>query len=102
TNFIKNPDFLTAPNPNEDWILGSGTFYDASNRCITMNSVTDSSFRGISQWIDIFHPKANFQADFGFVGGGTNPDRQKARFRAQCYDASGNLITTLSKTENLL
>lgn len=65
TNFIKNPDFDQTPNESTDWQLySSATRYDATKKSIVIDTREAMEYTGIAQTIDIYHPRATFQAMF--------------------------------------
>jgi phage minor structural protein len=99
TNFVRNPDFDTGPSSVTDWYMADFTGYDATNKLIFIDCNTTMPFTGVNQFIDVFHPRATFQALFRcYLIGGSTP--KKVRFYLYCFDSSGNQ-TNLSKEEQL-
>jgi phage minor structural protein len=97
TNFVKNPDFDVVPDARNDWVLAMQTRYHASKLVIDCTSTMP--FTGVSQSIDIYHPRATFQALFQtHLIGGSTP--KKVRFYLYNYDKNGNRLADVSIAES--
>jgi phage minor structural protein len=97
TNFIKNPDFDHPPS-EADWNLAIQTRYDATQKIIIIDTTSTMPYTGVNQWIDIYHPRATFQALFQTnLFGGSTP--KNVRFYLYCYDSKGTRLADRSKQE---
>ncbi|MDQ0417929.1 hypothetical protein J2Z48_002113 [Croceifilum oryzae] len=98
TNFVKNPEFLTPPNGSTDWKLYSGVKYDPSANKMSIDCSATMNFIGIDQMLDIYHPKATFQALFRTNSfGGSTP--KSARIVLYNYDRNGQQLESRIQTE---
>ncbi|SDY23427.1 phage minor structural protein, N-terminal region [Thermoactinomyces sp. DSM 45892] len=97
TNFVKNPEFLFQPNGEVDWYLHSGVKYDTSKK-VTVDCSENMNFVGVSQYLDISHEKATFQALFktNQIGGSTP---KRARIVLYNFDENGNQLESRTQVE---
>ena len=90
TNFVKNPTFDLAPSEN-DWTLADGARYNPSTKRIEIDTTSGMNYTGISQYLDVYHPRATIQARYrtNLVGGSTP---KNVRIYIYCWDENGNRL----------
>ncbi|WP_175482532.1 phage tail protein [Thermoflavimicrobium dichotomicum] len=95
TNFIKNPNFDNTPG--EEWIFKEGSRYNSSKKVIELDGSETRDYTGVSQYFDVYHPRATFQALFKInVTIGSTP--AAVRFYFWNYDKDGNRLADKSYT----
>lgn len=97
TNFVKNPVFDMTPDVN-DWTLAGGTKYNPASKIIQIDTTNGMNYTGISQYLDIYHPRATFQARFRTnLTDSSTP--KNVRIYIYCWDENGNRLEDRSKTD---